>query len=110
MRSGGDDLREIFGDLVPDGGDEGIVGVFDGAAENEDGTDAANVEQRRQVKRSVMRIPAARPVKTAPSWRWKSVSTLMSLARRNGKASCTPTPSATPRRPPTRPRKSVCSR
>jgi hypothetical protein len=38
-------VREL---LAQDGGDEGVVVVFDGAAQDEDGADAADVEQRRQ--------------------------------------------------------------
>jgi len=43
---GGEDLRDVLGDLLECGLHEGIVGVFDCAAEDEDGAHAANVEQR----------------------------------------------------------------
>ena len=46
---GGEDLGEVVARVPGQGGvEEGVVGVFDGAAQDEDGADAADVEQRRQ--------------------------------------------------------------
>src|ERR1700679_515371 len=42
---GGGDLRGVAGDFLGGGVDEGVVGVLDGTAQDEDGSDAADVQQ-----------------------------------------------------------------